>query len=168
MFVRTPIARALITTIAALALVGCIPTSSGGNNGNNGTSGNNGGIDLDSGGADGGSEDAASDHDAGQDSGSNMADTAGDDGGGGQGAQGLQGYCEYYKECGGSSYEDADACVQDSLDYWGDCRQPELDAFGNCMMGITCDEWGNPDAYNPNNTDCADEWDALRDAGQCQ
>ena len=165
MYSYSTLSRALVTAIAALALAGCIPNSGGG--GNNG-GGNNGGLEFDSGGGDAGSEDTAS----GEDSRSNLPDaevdaTGDDSGGGGGGAQGLQGYCEYYKECGGTYYADAEECVQESIGYWGECRQPELDAFGDCMMGLTCEEWGNPDAYNPSGTECGDEWQALNDAGRC-
>ena len=81
------------------------------------------------------------------------------------GPTGLEGYCERYKECGGTYYPTAEDCVEASLNYWGDCPQMQaaLDAFGDCMMTIDCDDY-NPDTYNPANTDCAAEWQGVYDA----
>lgn len=87
----------------------------------------------------------------------------GNDGNGGGGLTGLEGFCDYYFECGGTWYSDVDACMDASIDQWGECARPELDDFGDCMMGLTCEEWGDPDSYNPASTDCADEWDDVRD-----
>lgn len=75
-------------------------------------------------------------------------------------ASGLEGFCEHYFECGGHSYDDVKACVDDSENYWGACRRPELDAFGTCMMDVKCTNW-SPDAYNPASGPCADEWTAI-------
>lgn len=94
-----------------------------------------------------------------------------DDGGGGTGsdgggggtttkASGLEGFCEHYFECGGSYYADVKDCIDASEGYWGACRRPELDAFGDCMMKVECKDW-SPDAYNPASTPCADEWKAV-------
>jgi hypothetical protein len=73
---------------------------------------------------------------------------------------GLEGFCEHSQECGSTYYEDAEACVEASEGYWGACRRPELDAFGDCMMKVSCDDF-NPDAFNPNATPCASEWKAI-------
>ena len=81
------------------------------------------------------------------------------------GPTGLEGYCERYKECGGTYYATAEDCVDATLSYWGDCPEMRtaLDAFGDCMMDISCDDY-NPDSYNPASTDCADEWSDVYDA----
>jgi hypothetical protein len=84
--------------------------------------------------------------------------------GGGTDRDGLEGFCDHYVDCGGTYYEDAADCVGQSIDYWGECRRAELDTFGDCMKGLTCDEWGDPDVYNPANTDCAEEWSAVQQA----
>ena len=76
---------------------------------------------------------------------------------------GLAGYCDYYKECGGTYYATSQDCVDASIEYWGDCRQAALDIFGDCMMNIDCSEW-NPDAYNPAGTDCSGEWSEVQQA----
>ena len=51
------------------------------------------------------------------------------------------------------------------MNHWGDCTemQTALDVFGDCMMTIDCDDY-NPDTYNPASTDCAEEWQGVRDA----
>lgn len=83
---------------------------------------------------------------------------------GGGGRTGLEGFCDYYIECGGSYYSDAQDCIDASLAYWGECRRPELDAFGDCMLAeFTCDSW-NPDTYNPSGGACGEEWAALGNA----
>lgn len=87
-----------------------------------------------------------------------------DSNGGPSGGSGLEGYCEHYVDCGGTYYSDAEACVEESIDYWDECRRDELDAFGDCMLNLTCEEWGDPDAYNPSNTPCAEEWNELEEA----
>ena len=81
------------------------------------------------------------------------------------GATGLEGYCERYKECGGTYYATAAECVEASLSYWGDCpeMQAALDAFGDCMMAVPCEDY-NPDSYNPASTECADAWSDVYDA----
>ena len=83
-------------------------------------------------------------------------------------ATGLEAYCDYYKECGGTYYETSEDCVEASLNYWGDCpsRRNALDDFGDCMLTIPCSEW-NPDVYNPASTDCADEWSDLGASDPC-
>ncbi len=82
----------------------------------------------------------------------------GDGGTGSTARTGLEGFCDYYVECGGTYYADAQACIDATLGYWDECRQAELDAFGDCMMAkVECEDW-NPDAYNPASTPCADEW----------
>lgn len=81
------------------------------------------------------------------------------------GPTGLDGYCERYKECGGTYYATADDCVEATVDYWGDCpeMQAALDAFGDCMIDVSCDDY-DPDSYNPASTDCAGEWSDINDA----
>ena len=91
--------------------------------------------------------------------------TQGDGGGGPVTATGLEGFCEHYKECGGTYYSDVQACMKATLDYWKECRRPELDAFGDCMMGVSCKDF-DPDAYNPANTVCSKQWSAVS-AKQC-
>lgn len=95
-----------------------------------------------------------------------VEDTGGssDSNGGSSGGSGLEGYCEHYVDCGGTYYSDAEACVEESISYWDECRRDELDAFGDCMLNLTCEEWGDPDAYNPSNTPCAEEWNELEEA----
>jgi len=98
------------------------------------------------GGADGGTGDGGADG------------GTGDGGTGSTARTGLEGFCDYYVECGGTYYADAQACIDATLGYWDECRQAELDAFGDCMMAkVECEDW-NPDAYNPASTPCADEW----------
>lgn len=81
---------------------------------------------------------------------------------------GLEAFCSHYVDCGGTYYEDEAACIDASLSYWGECpsRRDAQDVFGECMAEIPCDEW-NPDAYNPNNTVCAEQWQALGDSEPC-
>lgn len=89
-------------------------------------------------------------------------DGAGDQGGGGTARKGLEGFCDHYKACGGGFYKDAEACVQATINYWKECRRPELNAFGDCMLAkVPCAGW-NPDAYNPASTPCASEWAEVR------
>lgn len=74
---------------------------------------------------------------------------------------GNDGFCDFYKECGGTYYETAQECIDAGIGYWGECNKPRLDAFGDCMLReMTCDNW-NPDGYIPGNTPCAEEWAAL-------
>lgn len=149
----------LLITLAVSG--GCLGDS--GNNGNNGNNG--GGSDTgvdDTGMTDTVSTDTSGATDASEgDTGAHTGDDSGGNGGGG-GAQGLEGFCDYYFECGGSSYSDTQECIDESVGYWGECARPELDAYGDCMMTLTCDEWGNPDAYNPAGGPCGDEWSAVR------
>jgi len=86
----------------------------------------------------------------------------------GVGLSGLEAYCDHYVDCGGTYYEDSQACVDASLNYWGACpsRRDALDAFGDCMLGIACGDW-NPASYNPASTECAGEWQALGDSEPC-
>lgn len=111
------------------------------------------------------------------------ADSGGDSGSGGSestgagpttgpgvlpGETGLDSFCRRYVECGGTYYEDEQACIDASLDYWGSCptRQAALDAFGGCMSEIECRDW-SPDAYNPSSTPCAGQWDDLGNSEPC-
>lgn len=75
-------------------------------------------------------------------------------------ATGLQGFCEHYFECGGTSYASVQACVTDAVNYWNACRRPELDAFGTCMMQVSCQDW-NPAAYDPYATPCGTLWGTM-------
>jgi hypothetical protein len=114
-------------------------------------------------GCSGGSSDGETEEPSGADGGAIVTSP---DGGGDEGPVGrigLAGYCDYYKECGGTYYSTAQDCIDASIDYWGDCRQAALDVFGDCMMGIDCSEW-NPDAYNPAGTDCSEEWSGVQQA----
>ncbi len=92
-----------------------------------------------------------------------------DGGGGGGGGEeertGLDGMCDHYKECGGTYYSSAQDCIDASIDYWGECEQDTLDAFGDCMMTIECQDW-NPDTYNPANTVCSEEWSHVGEGCQ--
>ncbi|MCA9638341.1 MAG: hypothetical protein KC420_20065 [Myxococcales bacterium] len=84
------------------------------------------------------------------------------------GETGLDAFCRRFVECGGTYYDDAQACIDASLDYWGSCpsRRDALDAFGSCMADLSCDEW-SPDVYNPNSTPCAEEWGDLGASDPC-
>jgi hypothetical protein len=84
------------------------------------------------------------------------------------GEDGMDAFCRRYKECGGTYYEDQQACLDATYDYWGDCpsRKAALDAFGACMSEIDCDDW-SPDAYNPSSTPCAAEWDQVGASEPC-
>lgn len=84
------------------------------------------------------------------------------------GETGLDAFCRRYVECGGTYYADAQACIDESLDYWGSCpsRRTALDAFGACMSEIACADW-NPDAYNPGSTPCAQQWGDLGQSRAC-
>lgn len=80
---------------------------------------------------------------------------------------GIEGFCEHYIACGGSTYPDVASCITDGVSYWGPCRRALLDAFGTCMTRVPCSEW-NPAAYDPLATPCADPWRSLRDAPACK
>lgn len=84
------------------------------------------------------------------------------------GEDGMDAFCRRYKECGGTYYDDQQACLDATYDYWGDCpsRKAALDAFGACMSELDCGEW-NPDAYNPGSTPCAAEWDQVGASEPC-
>lgn len=84
------------------------------------------------------------------------------------GETGLEAFCRRYVECGGSYYADQQACLDESYGYWGDCpsRTAALDVFGACMSEVECTDW-TPDAYNPANTPCASEWEALGASDPC-
>jgi hypothetical protein len=84
------------------------------------------------------------------------------------GESGLDAFCRRYVECGGTYYGDARVCIDESLNYWGECpsRRDALDAFGACMSEIECDDW-SPDAYNPNSTPCAEQWGDLGASKPC-
>lgn len=101
-------------------------------------------------------------NDAGDSSDANEHSDA-DDNGGEQGRVGLEGFCDHYKDCGGTYYSDAQDCIDASINYWGECRRPELDDFGNCMMNVDCDDW-NPDTYNPAGTVCSEQWSDVTGA----
>lgn len=85
------------------------------------------------------------------------------------GESGLEASCRRYRECGGTYYASAEACVTSSLEYWGECAtvRSALDAFGSCMALVPCEDY-SPDAYNPASTVCADQWAALRSTPECQ
>jgi hypothetical protein len=83
-----------------------------------------------------------------------------DAGNGGGSSAGLLGFCEHYIECGGTTYSSAQACVTDAISFWGSCRRPQLDAFGTCMVGVSCASW-NPSAYDPHDTPCGALWDEV-------
>lgn len=84
------------------------------------------------------------------------------------GETGLDAFCRRYVECGGTYYDGAQACIDESLGYWGECasRRAALDAFGECMSFLECSDW-DPDAYNPNSTPCAQEWSDLGASEPC-
>ena len=84
------------------------------------------------------------------------------------GETGIDSFCRRYVECGGTYYADAQACLDESFGYWGECptRRAALDAFGGCMAGLDCSEW-NPDAYNPGSTPCAQQWSDLNASESC-
>ena len=154
--------RAIVFCLTLSLSAGCIPGDDDG--GNNGSEQDTGGV-QDTGTSDVDDDAASGDTESTDDTGEE-ADSAGDSGGGG-GLQGLEGFCEYYFECGGTSYTDVDDCVSQSVDYWGECRRDELDTFGDCMLGLSCEEWGNPDAFNPSNTSCSEEWSAISESPSC-
>jgi hypothetical protein len=93
-------------------------------------------------------------------------DTTGEDlpGDAAGGAGDLLTYCGWYKTCGGTYYDTAEDCAEASIDYWGECRRPMLDAFGACMLAVSCTDWGDPDAFDPTDTPCADEYRAIEEA----
>ena len=84
------------------------------------------------------------------------------------GETGLDAFCRRYVECGGTYYQDAQACIDQSLGYWGECasRRAALDDFGACMSALACSEW-SPDAYNPASTPCARQWQDLGASEAC-
>ena len=84
------------------------------------------------------------------------------------GETGLEAFCRRYVECGGTYYMDAQACIDASLGYWGECatRRAAQDAFGACMSEIACSDW-SPDAYNPASTPCAREYGDLGASEPC-
>ncbi|MDP2312207.1 MAG: hypothetical protein Q8P41_04825 [Pseudomonadota bacterium] len=75
---------------------------------------------------------------------------------------GLEAMCRRYVECGGSYYADAEACIQASYDYWGECTSAKdaLNALGECVANVECGEY-NPDSYTPSSVGCGDEWSDL-------
>ena len=79
------------------------------------------------------------------------------------GSTGLEGMCERAFECGSTYYSDVQACVDASTDYWGSCPEvlAALDAFGDCMITVPCEDY-NPDAYNPANTICSEQWSQVQ------
>ena len=81
---------------------------------------------------------------------------------------GLERVCDRYIECGGSYYATAQDCIDASISYWGACpsRRAALDAFGDCMAAVSCDDY-TPDTYDPASTACAGEWTDLQNAEPC-
>ena len=65
-------------------------------------------------------------------------------------------------------YADQDECIEAGTDYWGECAEVSeaLDAFGACMADMACEDY-DPDAYNPANTPCSEQWSDLNDVGPC-
>ena len=107
------------------------------------------------------------------DAGTEAPDSGSGDGDGDAGTEepvlrfGLEGFCDHYKECGGSYDATAQDCIDRSMRYWGDCRRDLLDAWSECMKTIPCEGW-NPDAYQPANVGrCEEEWQTLREADSC-
>lgn len=84
------------------------------------------------------------------------------------GETGLDAFCRRYFECGGTYYADEQACIDASLDYWGECaaRRDAQDVFGACMSELECSDY-DPDAYNPASTPCAQEWSDLQQTPAC-
>ncbi|PCC74881.1 hypothetical protein SAMN02745121_05940 [Nannocystis exedens] len=84
------------------------------------------------------------------------------------GEDGMQAFCRRYKECGGTYYDDQQECLDATYGYWGDCpsRKAALDDFGACMSELECGAW-NPDAYNPNDTPCAQQWAGVEMSAPC-
>lgn len=84
------------------------------------------------------------------------------------GEGGLDAFCRRFFECGGAYYSDEQDCIDESVGYWGECAEvtEALDAFGACMSEIPCDDY-NPDAYNPANTVCSEQWSDVGSAGPC-
>lgn len=84
------------------------------------------------------------------------------------GETGLEAFCRRYVECGGTYYPDDQACIDESLNYWGSCpsRRTALDNFGACMSEMDCNDW-SPDAYNPGSTPCAEQWNQVGASEPC-
>lgn len=84
------------------------------------------------------------------------------------GESGLEAFCRRYVECGGTYYADQQDCLDATVGYWGECTEVvgALDDFGACMADIACEDY-NPDAYNPANTVCAEQWGEVGQAGPC-
>ncbi|MGH1343884.1 MAG: hypothetical protein ACRBN8_20165 [Nannocystales bacterium] len=84
------------------------------------------------------------------------------------GEGGLEAFCRRFFECGGAYYSDEQDCIDATVGYWGECAEvtDALDGFGACMSEIACDDY-NPDAYNPANTSCSDQWSDVQSAGPC-
>lgn len=141
--------RILFGTVVALAAAGAI-AACGGETGDDPTPGADAGTVVDA--------------DAGTSSSGDAGSGSGDAGPSGPTVRpGLEGFCDHFKECGGTYYGTAQACVDASIGYWGECRRTQLDAFGECMKTIACSDW-NPDSYNPASTDCSEEWSEVRSA----
>ncbi len=83
------------------------------------------------------------------------------------GRTGLEGSCDKYKACGGSYYATAQACIDAAVGYWGTCRKPQLDAFGDCMRMQDCSLAGS-DGYIPSQTPCAQQYKDLASAPACK
>ncbi len=84
------------------------------------------------------------------------------------GESGIEAFCRRYVECGGTYYADQQDCLDATVGYWGECAEvaAALDDFGACMSDIACEDY-NPDAYNPANTVCAEQWGDVGSAGPC-
>lgn len=96
--------------------------------------------------------------------GDTVADASGVTDGTEPGGGDLLTYCAWYKTCGGIFYDTAEDCAAASIDYWGECRRPWLDAFGACMLAVSCEDWGDPDLYNPADTPCAAAYRDIEEA----
>ncbi len=84
------------------------------------------------------------------------------------GEGGLEAFCRRFFECGGAYYSDEQACIDASVNYWGECAEvtQALDGFGACMSEIECEDY-SPDAYNPASTPCSEQWSDVQSAGPC-
>jgi hypothetical protein len=60
-------------------------------------------------------------------------------------------------------------CVDQSYAYWGSCptRKAALDAYGDCMVAVSCADWGDPSAYLPSTGPCAQKWADLENSQPC-
>lgn len=149
-------------------------TASGGSSGGDGSTGGSSTAAPTTGATDGGGSGGASNSD-GTSSGGGEASSGGTTAAGPTdgpgvlpGETGLDAFCRRYVECGGTFYADKQACMDASLNYWGECasRRMALDAFGACMSEMECTDW-SPDLYSPSDTPCAQQWDDLSQSRPC-